>query len=324
MKILLIRLSSIGDIVLTTPLIRCLFFQVKDAELHYLCKSSYTEILESNPYLKKIHAFQKNDKLLIENLRAEKFDYIVDLQNNKHSLKLCRHLGVDYATFPKLNIKKWILVNFKINLLPDIHVVDRYFEAVRLLGVINDGKGLEYSISEKDKHNFLKLNLPKEYIAIAVGSNHITKQIPKDKLLYICQKTTLPIVFLGDKNDYETAAFIMHQLEKPSYNLCGEVNLQVSAACVENARCLLTGDTGLMHVGAAFGQRIISVWGNTVPAFGMYPYMPENKDKYVIIEHTCLRCRPCSKLGYKRCPLGHFKCMNDLDVHEIVKYIPKN
>ena len=321
MKILVIRLSSIGDIVLTTPIVRCLYHQKQDVKIHYLCKPSYLNILQSNPYINQVHVFDKQDTQLISSLCSEKFDYIVDLQNNKYSRRLCRQMNVLHATFPKLNLRKWILVNFKINLMPDKHVVDRYFEALKPVGVINDGKGLDYFLTELQRHDFTDLHLPEVYIAIAVGSKHITKQMPKDKLLSICEKISIPIVFLGDENDEETAKFIINRLDKPMYNLCGKLTLSLSAACIEKASHVLTGDTGLMHIAAAFNKRIISVWGNTVPAFGMYPYMPENKNRYVIIEKKKLYCRPCSKLGFKRCPHGHFKCMRDLMVEEIVKHI---
>ncbi len=321
MKVLFIRLSSIGDIVLTTPLIRCVYNQLKDVEIHYVSKTSFVDILLPNVYVHRVHGFDKNDKSLFERLKNEQFDFVVDLQNNRHSRKICRYLNCKQHTFPKVNVKKWLLVNFKINIMPDIHVVDRYFEALKDLHIVNDNKCLDFFLAKNDYAAYESLGLPPVYIAIAVGSKHYTKQIPRDTLLEICQKCTLPIVLLGDSNDVETAHFLESQLKEKPYNLCGKLSIRMSAVCIEKCTCLLTGDTGLMHVAAALGQRIVSVWGNTVPAFGMYPYMPNQKEKYVIIENTHLKCRPCSKLGYKHCPHFHFKCMKSLSADEIVSYL---
>lgn len=321
MKVLIIRLSSIGDIVLTTPIIRCVYNQIKDVEIHCICKTPFMELLTSNTYIHHVHGFDKQDKQLIQKLKSEQFDFVVDLQNNRHSRKICRELQLKQHTFPKLNSKKWLLVNFKINLMPDIHLVDRYFEAVKDIHIINDGKGLDFFLLEENEIAYQVLNLPKEYLAIAVGSKHVTKQIPKEKLVEICRKSQLPVVFLGDKHDEQTAHYVENRLDERSYNLCGKLSIRMSAICIEKAHCLLTGDTGMMHIAAAFNKKIISVWGNTVPAFGMYPYMPNSQDKYIIIEDKQLRCRPCSKLGYKRCPHFHFKCMKNLSTDEVVSYI---
>lgn len=321
MKVLFIRLSSIGDIVLTTPLIRCVYNQQKDVEIHYICKTSFVDILMPNVYLHRVHGFDKTDKKIFESLKSEHFDFVVDLQNNRHSRKICRYLNGKQHTFPKLNVKKWLLVNFKINLMPDLHVVDRYFEAVKDLQVINDGKGLDFFLAKNDYEAFQSLDLPPLYVAIAVGSKHFTKQLPKEVLLEICQKCRLPLVFLGDENDADTAHYLESRLKVKTYNLCGKLSIRMAAVCIKKSVCLLTGDTGLMHVAAALGQRIVSVWGNTVPAFGMYPYMPNQTEKYVIIENTHLKCRPCSKLGYKRCPHLHFNCMKSLSADEIVSYL---
>lgn len=318
MKILFIRLSSIGDIVLTTPLVRCVNQQIANVEIHYLCKDSYRLLLSSNPNIHQLHTFNKEDKTLKNRLKDEKFDYVIDLQHNRHSKSICRYLKVSHRSFPKLNVRKWILVNFKINLLPNVHIVDRYFKALEDLNVTNDNKGLDFYISDQYIHQIQKENLPEVFVAVAVGSKHNTKQLPKEKLLEISQKTDIPFVFLGDKNDAVIVEYLQTHLQKPSYNLCGKLNLQESADCVSKAKILLCGDTGLMHIAAALNTPIVSIWGNTVPAFGMYPYMPMNQDKYVIVENKKLFCRPCSKLGFKRCPLGHFKCMQSLSVEEIV------
>jgi heptosyltransferase-2 len=137
-------------------------------------------------------------------------------------------------------------------------------------------------------------------------------------LIEICKKINAEVVLLGDINDAESADYICSQAGKNIINLCGKLSLRESAACIDLSNVLLTGDTGLMHIAAALNKTIVSVWGNTVPALGMYPYMPQHTDNYYIIENTNLRCRPCSKLGFEECPKKHFKCMNEIDIEQIV------
>jgi ADP-heptose:LPS heptosyltransferase len=114
MKILIIRFSSIGDIVLTTPVIRCLKQQL-NAEIHYLTKPNFASILNSNPYIDKLHVLDKSLIAKAKELQPEKYDYVIDLHNNLRTLIFKTTLGVTAYAFPKLNFEKWLLVNFKIN-----------------------------------------------------------------------------------------------------------------------------------------------------------------------------------------------------------------
>ena len=329
MKILIIRLSSIGDVVLTTPIMRCVKKQVPQAEVHFLCKPPFAEMLATNPYIEKIHLFDAETHCNAS-LQSENFDYIIDLQNNHRSRKLCRKLKRPHAHFPKLNIKKWLFVHLKINKLPNIHVVDRYFQATQPLpvSVENDHLGLDFFLDDADYEKINTYTIPPPFVAVAVGSQHKTKQLPVELLVRICQKVNQNIVLLGGENDVETANAVCLQTGKNAVNLCGKLSLRESAACIDLSQVLLCSDTGLMHIAAARNKPIVSVWGNTVPAFGMYPYMPQHgnganpcRPMYYIVENTSLRCRPCSKLGFEQCPKKHFKCMNEIDCELIVKLL---
>jgi ADP-heptose:LPS heptosyltransferase len=321
-KILIIRFSSIGDIVLTTPVIRCLKQQLKDSEIHFLTKEQFVPIVKANPYIDKIH-FIKNDlKQILLQLKSENFDFIVDLHKNFRSVFVKLKLRKTSKTYNKLNIKKWLLVNFKINLLPEIHIVDRYFEAVKILSVKNDGKGLDYFIPENEKVNISELPSTHQngFIGFAIGGKHNTKMFPVEKIISICKKINMPVVLLGGYEDIKTAEYIKKSVGDKIYNACGKYSINQSASLVRQAEKIITNDTGLMHIAAAFKKQIISIWGNTVPAFGMYPYMPETeKNKSVIVEIKNLRCRPCSKLGYKKCPKGHFDCMQKITEEKIIE-----
>jgi ADP-heptose:LPS heptosyltransferase len=319
-KILIIRFSSIGDIVLTTPVIRNLKQQMPSAEIHYCTKVAYANILESNPYISKIHYLENDLFDLIKKLREEKFDYIIDLHHNLRSRGVKIALGVRSFSFSKLNFKKWIFVKFKINMMPDIHIVDRYMATLNFFNIKNDQSGLDYFIPPADevKLEDLPESYRKGYYTYAIGAQHNTKKLPPDKIIGLCDRIDSPIILLGDKNDAETGKYVESYFIKKNkkfmiYNACGKFSLNQSASILKNSKAVFTHDTGLMHIASAFKKQIYSIWGNTVPEFGMVPYKTEN----IILERKGLHCRPCSKIGYKKCPLGHFKCMNEIDFNEV-------
>lgn len=313
-KILIIRFSSIGDIVLTTPVIRCVKQQMGGAQIHFTTKESFKSILSENPYIDKLHTFKKDIAELYETVKAEKYDLVIDLHKNLRSWRLKSKVGAKSLSFDKLNVRKFLAVNFKmLNLLPAKHIVDRYFEAIQELGVKNDRKGLDYFFGISDEvalSDFLPGGQVK-FIALVIGGSYYTKKIPLNKLIEICEKVQLPLVLMGGKEDKGIANELM--LRFPNLiNACGNYSINQSASIIRKAEWVITSDTGLMHIASAFNKKIISIWGNTVPEFGMEPYLPHHDN--LLLEVKKLECRPCSKLGYKKCPVGHFKCMNDIDM----------
>ena len=310
-KFLILRFSSIGDIVLTTPVIRCLKQQYPDAEVHYVTKKSYETLLENNPHIDKVFVLENGLNKMIKDLQSERYDYVIDLHNNLRTTIIKLRLGVKSFSFDKLNLQKWLLVKFKKNLMPNVHIVDRYMNTVESLGVKNDNKGLDYFIPEKDEmpSDWLPENFRNGYAVYAIGGQHKTKKLPLNKMIELCQTINLPLVLIGGKEDSIISEQLTINIKNiPIFDACGKCNLNQSASIIQNSELVYSHDTGMMHVAAVFKKKIVSVWGNTVPEFGMYPYQTD----FEVIENKDLNCRPCSKIGYNKCPLGHFKCMNDL------------
>jgi ADP-heptose:LPS heptosyltransferase len=304
MKVLVIRFSSIGDIILTSPVIRALKLQL-NAEVHFVTKSQYNFVFQANPYIDKHFVLEGSVFSLAEKLKAEKYDYVVDLHNNLRSRLLCRLLRKPNRAFPKLNLKKWIWINLKINSLPDQHIVERYFEAARDLGLKPDGMGLDYHIPDP----FVVKDFQYRFVSFVVGGQHFTKRLPVEKAVEAIAKIPFPVMILGGKEDREVGEQIAsYFFDKEVLNLCGRYNFHQSASLVAQSLAVFTNDTGLMHVAAAFGKKTFVFWGNTSPKLGMYPY----KTEHINLENNNLSCRPCSKIGYNRCPKGHFRCMKDL------------
>jgi len=320
-KILIIRFSSIGDIVLTTPVVRALKTQ-QDCELHFLTKEKFSIVLGASPYIDKIHTFHDKLEEVIPALRKEAFDFVVDLHKNIRSFQIKRALKRPSASFPKANTEKWLMVRFKINHLPKEHLVDRYFQAVQSLGVKNDGKGLDYFIPEKDFVDLEQYPLLKKkpFVAFVIGGRHFTKIFPAAKAASVISRLKQPVVLLGGKEDHEAGEEIKRLCSHEQVlNACGKLNLHQSSSLLRQSGLVITNDTGLMHIAAAFKKPIISIWGNTIPEFGMYPYEPGEENKVVISQVKNLKCRPCTKIGYSKCPKKHFRCMIDQDEDFIVR-----
>lgn len=318
-KILIIRFSSIGDIVLTTPVVRCLKEQVEgEVEVHYLTKQAYRSLLECNPNIEKVHCISKSTNEVIKDLEAEKFDYIIDLHKNLRSSRVKSKLPGLSFSFDKLNWQKWLLVNFKINKLPNIHIVDRYLSTTAFLDVKNDNKGLDYFLpNDVQVPEFISKESLSQCIVVALGANHFTKRIPKHKISEFINSHSETIILIGGKEDQQLGEELESK-HNNAINCAGLTSLHQSALIIRECNYIVTPDTGMMHIAAAFQKKIVSVWGNTVPEFGMSPYMPMNKDKIKIVENKSLSCRPCSKIGFDKCPKKHFKCMEALDLTKII------
>ena len=327
MKVLIVRFSSIGDIVLTTPVIRALKIQ-KDAEVHYLTKKGYASIINDNPYIDKAYYLEDSINEVVKKLREENYDYIIDLHNNLRTRIIKLRLRIPSFTFKKINWKKWLMVNLKINKLPSVHIVERYMDTVKALGVKTDQQGLDYFIPEKDDVplDWLPNEFRNGFVVYAIGGQHETKKLSVQRMIELCDKINKPIILIGGKEDAENGqkleAFFernadsdfieegLAELGKKTriFNGCGKFNISQSASLIKKSSYVFTHDTGMMHIAAAFKKYIFSIWGNTIPGFGMYPY----KTRFMIFENNNIGCRPCSKIGFDKCPKKHFKCMNDI------------
>lgn len=307
--------------VLTTPVIRCIKQQT-GAEVHYLIKPSFAHVIHENPYIDKIHRVSENLDDTIELLKSEGFDLVVDLQKNLKSIRISKALGIDSVTFTKLNIKKWLAVNFKINTLPKgKHLVDRYFESLGALGIKDDGLGLDYFIMPEDEYDAQELVRGIQYQVLVLGATYFTKRIPLEKCKEIIERYGRHTILVGGNDVSEIASSLAEQFPYKVINFCGKVGLGVSAGIIKHAQKVVTGDTGMMHIAAALQKEIIILWGNTIPEFGMYPYYgTKNSDKHIDLQVEGLSCRPCSKLGFDHCPKGHFKCMHDIIIPNEITY----
>lgn len=323
-KFLVIRFSSIGDIVLTSPVIRCLKTQVKNAEIHFITKQKFECLVNTNPNIEKVHVFEDNLGEIFHELNEEKFDYIIDLHHNFRSGRIKRRLKATAFSVNKLNLKKMLLIRLKINRLPNVHIVDRYLETLSFFDVENDGLGLDFFIPEKEvfRNDELPKTFQNGYVAFVIAGTYHTKKFPVEKVSEICQNIDFPVILLGGKDEFDEGEKVLSQSKGNVLNYAGKISLNQSASLIRNANIVLSNDTGLMHIAAAFKKKILSFWGNTVPDFGMVPYQSHKISQPFEIKN--LKCRPCSKLGHKKCPKKHFKCMNEIRVKDVINWVNNN
>jgi ADP-heptose:LPS heptosyltransferase len=298
--------------------------QVEGAEIHFVAKEKHAGILEANPYITKIHTLGERISDLLFQLEKEQFDYIIDLHHNFRSTRIKNRLKVPAFSVDKLNYKKWLLINLKINRLPGKHIVDRYLDTLSVFDIKNDGLGLDFFIPKNCGFDFTKLpdQFAEGYIAFVIAGTYTTKKLPEEKILEFCKGCQKPVVLLGGKKELEEGMHVAEKFPEHIISLCGKTSLNESASLIEQARVIITNDTGLMHIAAAFKKKVLSFWGNTTPQFGMVPYLPNPVSK--IMEVDGLKCRPCSKLGYKNCPKKHFRCMLNQDIPEALSWVEKN
>ena len=331
MKFLIIRFSSIGDIVLASPVFRCLKKQLPLSEVHFLTKLSFKMITSSNPYIDKFFYYDNDLNKLIEELRKESYDYVIDLHNNFRSVKVKRSLKKKYFTIDKLTVEKFFLTKFHINFMPGIHITQRSLQTVKSFGVKDDGLGLDYFIADSDKIS--EKDLPTShlagYIAIVIAANHNTKKLPVHKLKELCSKIAYPIILIGGKQEFEEGRIVSEIDPIKIFNACGKFNLNESADLVRRSDLVISNDTGLQYIACAFKKPLLAIWGSTSPELDVEPFYGDQfmkQYKGMIYENIivpALSCQPCSKYGLKECPLGHFKCMEKHDIDGIVMKVEK-
>ena len=317
MRLLFIRFSSIGDIVLTTPAIRCAKQQIPGVEIHFLTKRSMEDLVAANPYIDQCHYLESDVDATIDALKKIKFDYIIDLHHNLRTWKIKSALGVKAFCYHKLSLKKLLLAKLHINLLPTTHVCERYIDSLKYFNVVNDGKGLDYFFPSKT--SFSAANLPTShqagFVAFVIGASYFNKKMPIDKWIQLAAKIKMSIVLIGGKEDEMAATSIATSNSIGIYNACGKYSIQESASILQMSKLVVSHDTGFLHIAAAFKKPTITIWGATSPALQFEAYYPrENAPAHYNALVPNLNCQPCSKQGAGKCPQGHFACMQLQDI----------
>jgi len=333
-KILIIRLSSIGDILLSTPFIRQVREKFPEHTIDFVVKDIYKELLKYNPHINELHCLELGDGIealfnLKFKLREKSYHVIYDLHNNLRSNYLKRGIGArEIYSIKKDKFKQTLLVHLKINLYGhETPIPLRYLSVAKESGVIDDQKGLELywhkhvigSCDKKVQLMGLKKNQP--FICLAPGAGFFTKRWPAEKFKnlvdLIRQNQQIQIVILGGDYDKEICKFLKKQ--NNIIDLCGKLSLLETAYVISEGKMIITNDSGLMHMATAVQTPIIAIFGSTVKELGFFPFRAESR----IIENSGLSCRPCSHIGRNYCPRDHFKCMEEITPERVYEEMKK-
>ena len=309
-RILIIRLSSLGDILLTTPFIRAIKTQFPNIKIDMLIREEYADVLKQNPFIDNKFLLKKNDKSnidLIERLRINNYELVIDLQNNLRSKKVVSLLKIKCVKFDKRSFDKFLLVNFKINKLreaPQIPI--RYSNTIQNLKL--DEQGLDLFT---DKSANTELSGKNNLIGFCPGARHFTKRWPKEYFVELgnrLKQNGYRIVLFGGKIDKEICAELVDKISG-AINLSNNDELLQTAADMKLCKAVVCNDSGLMHTASATGTKVLAIFGSTVKEFGFAPYNCRN----LILENNLLTCRPCSHIGRSDCPKKHFDCMKSIE-----------
>ncbi|MFN2570469.1 MAG: glycosyltransferase family 9 protein [Gemmatimonadales bacterium] len=314
LRVLCVRFSSIGDVLLTTPLVRALHHRHPEAEVYFVTKRAMAPLVIENPHLTGVIALEASERItdLARRLRPLGPTHGLDLHGSLRSAALRLLVPCKWSGYSKRKFARTTLISTKINLYgKHVPVPERYFEAARPLDVTPDGGPPEFFLSpaarERMAHWLGERGFEqKPFAAIAPGAAHATKRWPLDHwrvLTARLQKLGYGVVAVGGPGDRTLA----DALGAGVANAAGELTLQETGACLARAAVLISGDTGVMHMATGVGTRVLALFGPTVESFGFFPYA-----RPAAVLERDLPCRPCSAMGSERCPLGHHRCLDDI------------
>jgi len=322
-KFLIIRFSSIGDVILTTPLIRCLRAEFPGSRIDFLVKKEFSVVLSQNPYLSDIITFDKKagsgELIRIRKLiKQTGYNHILDIQGNIRSVLLSTGSGAQVSGFSKKLVARDLLIRFGKNIYKEIKPVYlRYFESAEALGVEYDGKGTDVFPAETEvqivsdllKKNNITAATP--FLAIAPGAQWENKRWTPEGFAAaadtFCSKTGSNVVLIGGSGDIETCNLVQSFMKTSALNLAGQLSLMGSASLLGKASMVFTNDTGMLHMAQAMKAPVVAVYGPTTRELGFFPLAENSR-----VAEIEISCRPCTQKGLHSCPKKHFRCMKDL------------
>lgn len=331
-KILIIRLSSIGDILLTTPLIRVLRQRFPDCQIDFLVKSRFAELLSENPFISNLIAFDDTKGFsalsrLKNQFREEKYHWLVNIHKNIRTFYL--RLGAGFKTqftYKKHALQRFLLIQFKWNRYNNIRPVYlRYLEDLGRVGIFNDEKGLDFFIapatSEKIKSRFRNFIEQHEMlIGIVPGAGYATKcWLPAGFAQVADQLITrfdAGVIFFGGSKERNLHQEITGRMQHNALTVAGELSLQESGALMSHCDLVISNDSGLMHLAAALKKKLVAIFGSTTEELGFFPCAPQQ-----VIVQKAISCRPCTHIGRHKCPKKHFKCMREISPEMVIEAV---
>ena len=332
-KILIIRLSSLGDIVLTTPFVRAVRARFPDAQIDFLLRQEFSELLQYHPALSRVLKYDTQSgfpglRTLKNSLQREYYDIVFDLHKSLRSRYLCLRMGSkEIRSIKKRIIQRTLLVRCGINIYGKVvSAADRYLETGISYGMMNDGQGPELFIPEFVRKSIsAKMGVGPESLCIGFcpSAKHYTKRWLPDRFIELgirlSRERNAMILLFGGPADIELCRTVSEGInhgtgKTAARSFAGILSPLETAAAFERCGCVVTNDSGLMHIASAMKRKVVAVFGSTVKEFGFFPQGENN----IVVENKKLRCRPCSHIGRESCPKKHFRCMTEITTEMVV------
>ncbi|MDX8336359.1 glycosyltransferase family 9 protein [Candidatus Cetobacterium colombiensis] len=330
MRVLIIRLSSIGDVILTTPVLKELKKKYPDIIIDFLVLENFKDAISGCPYIDNLILFNKKKhdglKKMIafgNELKKNNYDYVFDLHSKVRSKVISNAIGSKVYTYKKRSFIKSILVKTKmIKYKVDDTIIKNYFGAFKVLGLEYKGEDLTFSFDRKDSEKLEAMGIDYSNVPmIAPGASKETKKWTKEgfaelsKLLY--NKYGKSPIIIGSKSEYEMCEEIKRLSGDIAINMAGKLTLKESGALLSRAKFLVTNDSGPFHIARGVKCPTFVIFGPTSPE--MFEYDEKN-----ILIYLNEPCSPCSLHGDKVCPQKHFNCMKKLSAQKVMEIIEKS
>ena len=322
LHILVVRFSSIGDIILTTPVLRGLREKYPDAVIHFLTMDRFKEAISGNPDMNKLILFDKKKYRGIfgisqfsQTLKGTRYDLIIDLHAKIRSRLISLFIGGRVLRYKKRSLWKSILVPLRmVRYHVDDTIVRNYFKPLNKIFVYYSGENLTFHFGPQDLE---KIQPHQNAVVLAPGAANPTKQWPAASFSRLGNMLTEPVILIGGNNDYETCEEIRKVIGSRCTNLAGKLSLKESGALISVSKYLVSNDSGPFHMARALSKKVFVIFGPTDP--NMFTY-----DENAVLIHAGTACSPCSLHGDKVCPKGHFDCMKVLTPEVVYQKIQKN
>ncbi len=333
MRVLVIRLGSLGDVVYVNGVMTALGMSVPGVVVDVVTKEAYAELLSCHPQLGrligfdglKLHRGVTGLVRFVGQLRQTQYDWAFDLHANFRSrIFTAASRARNKRRYNKGVWERRVAV-WKRKPVLCLSVLERYLEPLRPLGV-RDLPDVRIHLSHENRQQALKLlrtdhvhNRPR-LIALAPGARTETKRWPEERFAQVARMITGrlggQVVIVGDDVDRPLAERVVVETGGCAQSLAGQTTLAELAACLEQCDLLVSNDSGPMHVAAAVGTPVVALFGPTVEGFGFVP----PGDRHRILSRDLL-CRPCSLHGSRRCPQKHFRCMREIGVEDVFREV---
>lgn len=322
-KILVTRFSSLGDVVLTTPVYHNLKLSYPECRISVAVKEKFAGILESNPYIDNLIILTDGESIfsLIKRIRSEKFDVFIDLHNKLRSFALRMFCGIpDVFVYRKNAVSKYLYIknSTKGNFITK-HTIEKYLDVLKEIGINPAMQSPEIFVDDYFNHFCEKYKVGQDDLLIGInpGSVWPTKKWLPERFAevadWLATHYDAKIVFVGANNDRDDVNKVLAKTKQPCIDLCGQTTLKELATFISGCSLFITNDSGPMHIATAFQVPLVAIFGSTTRELGFAPYGENNS-----IVEVDLSCRPCSSHGLQECPQKHFKCMRDISSEKVI------